>query len=427
MNVSLAVSPVMSGPSPEGAGATWIGRLDRSTIPAGPIPLRSADGYERCRFLITEDRMPLGFVELDVVDGAVDGEALTALAQALPAPTAILRRSTAPAGMSIIVCTRDRADQLAVALDSIANLEHDAFEVIVVDNAPRTNATNDVVAALNDPRFRVVIEPKPGLARARNAGVRAAVHEVVAFTDDDVVVDRQWLQGIADGFSRSSQVGVVTGIVPSGEIRTPSQAYFDKRVSWASSCEPRLFDIGEPPVDDPLFPFHVGVYGTGANFAMRRSTVMDLGGFDEALGAGSPTSGGEDIDMFVRAVVAGVAIAYEPSAIVWHRHRADSAAIRDQASGYGRGLGAWLTKVMLDASLRSTLLRRAPAAFRQARRVARQSARGTAAGPTGNQHDRALVVREAFALASGPWAYARARRRGAHARPLARSTSGGVS
>ena len=68
--------------------------------------------------------------------------------------------------------------------------------------------------------------------------------------------------------------------------------------------------------------------------------------FDEALGAGSPCKGGEDIDLFFRVVTSGHALAYEPASIAWHRHRDDAAALTGQAAGYGRGLGAWLGKIV---------------------------------------------------------------------------------
>ncbi|PRC62799.1 glycosyl transferase family 2, partial [Mycobacterium sp. ITM-2017-0098] len=68
-------------------------------------------------------------------------------------------------------------------------------------------------------------EPRPGLSRARNTGLSAATGEVVAFTDDDVVVDRHWLSAIARGFSRGPAVSCVSGIVAAAELRTPAQAY----------------------------------------------------------------------------------------------------------------------------------------------------------------------------------------------------------
>src|SRR5690606_32133460 len=147
------------------------------------------------------------------------------------------------------------------------------------DNAARTDATARVVERLGDPRVRCVPEPVPGLSTARNAGVQAARHELIAFTDDDVVVDRYWLRAIARGFGRDSAVSCVAGLVPSGELRTAGQAYFETRVSWAGSLAPRVVSMAMPPPDVPLFPLQVGRLGTGANFAVKKARVLDLGGF----------------------------------------------------------------------------------------------------------------------------------------------------
>ncbi|MEU0496667.1 glycosyltransferase [Mycobacterium sp. NPDC006124] len=322
-------------------------------------------------------------------------------------------------GITVVVCTRDRVDMLKVALASILALDYANYAVIVVDNAARTDETRNYVTGLGDPRVRLVVEPRPGLSRARNAGLSAATTEIVAFTDDDVLVDRHWLQGIADGFGRAPTAACVSGIVPSGEIRTPAQAYFDQRVGWASSCNPALYELDSPPAGVPLFPFQVGIYGTGANFAVRREVVFALGGFDEALGVGSPTAGGEDLDMFFRILLGGWSLAYEPSAIVWHRHRADNDALAVQARGYGLGLGAWLTKIALDRrtallALR-TLVRNARTAGRLGYRMAKVAnppAALVSLVPGG------VGKLELTSILRGPLAYRAARREGRRASPL---------
>jgi hypothetical protein len=96
-----------------------------------------------------------------------------------------------------------------------------------------------------------------------------------------------------------------------------------------------------------------------------------MGGFDTAFGVGTPTGGGEDLDLFARVVLDGGVLVLEPSAIVWHRHRAELAGYRRQARGYGVGLGAWLTKVAVTPRSLALALRRAP---RAVARLARKGA-----------------------------------------------------
>ena len=328
MTATLQLARVMrSSELPDQGVGVWIGKID------GPVDadleLEDSIGYGRARLLVTAGSATRGFVELPIVDGVVDSGALRAAIESLPERTEP-QLATRPA-QSVVLCTRDRPDLLREALESLLALDYEKFEIIVVDNASTTDASERVVREFADPRIRLIKESVPGLARARNTGALAAAHDIVAFTDDDVIVDAGWLQGIALGFGRDSGVACVCGIVPSGEIRSASQAYFDRRVTWARSCVPKMFDMASPPAGDRLFPFRVGEYGTGANFAVSRASLFGLGGFDEALGAGSRAGGGEDIDWFVRTVVSGGRLAYEPSAIVWHRNRADAESLELQA------------------------------------------------------------------------------------------------
>lgn len=336
---------------PTWPSARWIGMVDIDVLTPdadGGIEFLAADSepYHTARVLLRHRLQPVRVVESPIVDGRVRVRIPTDLALTEP------RTPAERPPVSVVLCTRDRPEQLADALESVLALDYPEFEVVVVDNAARTDATKSVVEGFGDDRVRRVAEPVPGLSTARNTGLRAARHDVVAYTDDDVVVDPHWLLGIARGFAVGPDVSCVSGLVPSGELRTAAQAYFDQRVSWSDSLRPRVFHISEPPPDLPLFPFQPGRFGTGANFAVRRGRILEIGGFDEALGAGTAAQGGEDLDLFFRVLAAGDTLVTEPSAIVWHRHRSDNDALLSQARGYGLGLGAWLTKVSMDRTHR---------------------------------------------------------------------------
>lgn len=421
MTADLRIDPVMNSVgSPDGRHARWIGSLDIDTIgehddQVTAVITRPGE-YRRARILLRSGTDPVAFVEADIVDGAV----ILTIPDRLrdPAPARVL----APPPISVVLCTRERPDDLAGALASLRTIDYPDFEIVVVDNAPATDATARVIAAAADPRVRRVIEPVAGLSNARNAGLRAARHDIVAFTDDDVVVDPHWLHGLARGFGRADDVSCVCGMVPSGELRTAAQAYFDQRVSWAATLAPRTYSLADPPTDLPLFPFQVGIYGTGANFAITRGAAFAMGGFDEALGAGTSTKGGEDIDMFFRLVAAGHTLVNEPAAIVWHRHRSDGGALLVQARGYGLGLGAWLTKVTLDRQHRRL-------AFGVARRQFRSSLRagaeyGAVMVPPldlGDDVPRSVGRTEVLSVLGGPWALWQGRRQGRRSSPMQRA------
>lgn len=125
--------------------------------------------------------------------------------------------------------------------------------VIVVDNAAATDAASRVVAELGDARVQLVPEPRPGLSRARNRGVAEARGAVIAFTDDDVIVDPLWVRGLVRGLGRHAAVGCVTGLVTAAELETPAQHYFEHKVGWSDDCAPRLYDLGDHRLDNPLY------------------------------------------------------------------------------------------------------------------------------------------------------------------------------
>ncbi|HMS76243.1 glycosyltransferase family 2 protein [Gordonia sp. (in: high G+C Gram-positive bacteria)] len=346
-------SPMTPGGAPSWPGAVWIGVADiaelirqgRSGQFLGVVP--DAEGYTSARVLIRDGLTPLQFAQVSLIGGR-------ALLPIPPTGDPVTTSALPP--MSVVLCTRERPEDLRGALDSLLRVDYPEFEIIVVDNAPVTDGTERVVATFDDPRVRRIVEPVAGLSMARNAGIRAARHDIIAYTDDDVVADPGWLRGLAAGFACADDVGCVAGLVPSGELRTLPQAYFDWRVSWGDNIEPRVYRLSDPPDDVPLFPFQIGRFGTGANFAVRREVIVDLGLFDERLGAGTATRGGEDLDVFFRVLASGHSLAIEPASIIWHRHRSDNDALLSQARGYGTGLGAWLTKVALDRDHRRLAL-----------------------------------------------------------------------
>jgi len=240
---------------------------------------------------------------------------------------------------------------------------------------------------------------------------------VVAFTDDDVVVDRMWLRRLGEAFATDSAIGCVTGLVLSGELRTPAQSVFEKllhkQAQWSTTLTRESFDIARPPPGNPLFPFQMGLYGTGANLALPRAVLKKLGGFDDGLGVGSPAGGGEDIDIFIRVITAGHRLAYEPAAMIWHRPHPDMSALEKEVRTYGLGLGAWMTKVACDPVLAPMALRRAWWAARHLQLLAPPPAVEGVDLPPGMRRKRIAGI------LGGPLALAKSRRQGRRARPLA--------
>lgn len=420
----LTLRPAMpSAEAPDWAGAAWVGAVDRGeALAADTVELAGAAGFTRARLLVRDGREVAGSVDVAVdVHGTLDPTALGRALRALPATRLPAAPGAAPVGrVSVVIGTRDRPEDVRRCVASVLASEHPDLEVIVVDNAPSSSATHDVVAAIADPRLHYVLEARAGVSRARNAGLAVATGDVVAFVDDDVVVDRWWAAALTDAYARDADVVCVTGLVPSGELRTPTQRYFDERVTWARNTERRVYRTSAPPADLPLFPFSVGAFGTGANMSLRRSAALALGGFDVALGPGTPARAGEDPDLFTRVLFSGGALAVEPSAVVWHRHRPDRAALRAQAVGYGTGLGAWVAKLVSRPRTAVAVARRAVGALRQLGALGQGSGDGQVAAavdavggwPVDDAFREAtagLKRAELVAALGGPWRYVRGR------------------
>ncbi|MBB3750252.1 GT2 family glycosyltransferase [Mycolicibacterium sp. BK634] len=426
----LTLAPVLPNPvRPSWSGAIWIGEVwldavdsaSRASVSSGRpavCRLQNAEGFSRARLLVRDRQRAVGFVDVDVTDGEVAFADLREQVGAQRHSPIRLLRDRARSGadkaehVTVVVCTRDRTDMLKSALESVLAATYPNFGVLVVDNAPRTDATREYVKGLADPRVRLITEPTPGLSRARNTGLLAATGNIVAFVDDDVVVDRDWLSILVRGFGYGDSVGCVSGMVPAGELRTPAQAYFENRAGWTESADARMFEWSEAPRDVPLFPFEVRHYGTGANFAVDRRVVLRLGGFDERLGAGTRVSGGEDIDMFFRILRSGRQLVREPAAIAWHRHRATADDLRAQTRGYGLGLGAWLAKLASDPAMAllalKTVARRRPALVRHLRSTSQK-----ATPPTTVRADLPADIGSGTwrFIAAGAWVYLVARAR----------------
>jgi glycosyltransferase involved in cell wall biosynthesis len=245
-----------------------------------------------------------------------------------PAPTA-----------TVAICTRERPDDLARTLDAVRRLRPAPTEILVVDNAPSSGATRAVTAGY--PSVRYVVEPIRGLNTARNRALREARGEVVAFTDDDAMPEVDWLEGLLVNFS-DPRVVCVNGLTLPLELETPAQELFEEHCSFARGFARQVFN---GRFDNPLL---VARAGAGANMAVRRSLPDIVGWFDERLDAGTPTQSGGDHQMFTRILAAGYRIVYEPHAVSWHRHRRTFEELLTVVRGYGTGVYAMWTGLLLE-------------------------------------------------------------------------------
>jgi glycosyltransferase involved in cell wall biosynthesis len=257
--------------------------------------------------------------------------------------------------LSVAICTRARVATLDRCLRSVLPLQHQyGFEILVIDNAPPDDATAKLVKSFTGVRH--CLEPRPGLDFARNLAWMEASGELIAYLDDDVVVDPGWFAGLREAWSENPDAAAFTGLVMPLKLDTPARVLFEKGNGFRRGFDKKRFGSVLP--GNPLYPCGPGIFGTGCNMAFRRDVLRAMGGFDEALDTGAPLPGGGDLDVFYRIIRAGHVLVYEPSYMVFHEHRASLSALRNQYYTWGLGLMAFVSKNYRNDRSQRALFRR---------------------------------------------------------------------
>jgi glycosyltransferase involved in cell wall biosynthesis len=216
--------------------------------------------------------------------------------------------------VTVILCTYNRCQSLAKVLDNVAAQtlpKWIEWEVIVVDNnsSDETKSVVDGFCRRYPERFRYLFESNQGLSYARNAGLRKARGEVVAFIDDDVTIEPTWLRNLTGPFRNGEWVGVGGRIVPDWPCTPPCWV---PQNEWYGMAPLVIFDLGLEAVPLRDAPF-------GANMAFRRRLFERYGNFRTDLGRSAKNLlGNEDTEFGRRLLAAGERLKYEPTAVVHH-------------------------------------------------------------------------------------------------------------
>ncbi len=241
--------------------------------------------------------------------------------------------------VTVAVCTRNRTSDLARCLEALVHLDYPSLDWVVVDNAPDDDSTHALVSE-HYPAIRYICEPRPGLDWARNRAILAAEGDLLAFTDDDVVVDSGWVQALAQVFIDNPRVMAVTGLVVPYELETSAQQLFEHYGGFGRGFEQKWYQVlPHQVVPWPLLG--TGQFGTGANMAFRTEVFNHIGYFDPALDVGTATNGAGDLELFFRVIKAGLPLVYEPRALVYHRHRQTYERLKRQIN-YNGSLMAYI-------------------------------------------------------------------------------------
>jgi glycosyltransferase involved in cell wall biosynthesis len=224
--------------------------------------------------------------------------------------------------VSVVICTRDRPQDLDRCLKSISRVDYPDREILVVDNGPSDERAADVARQWG---ARYIAEAAPGLSKARNRGARECTGEIIAYIDDDATAEPGWLLALVAEFA-DPRVMIVTGrILPPEDTAAGSV----NSVPEDSCCSPsrRVVDSSTPAWFEIS---NFGGVGIGANMSVRRSAFDVWPGFDERLGRGATIYGAEDNYAFFSLIRRGYRVVYTPGAKVHHRILADETADRSR-------------------------------------------------------------------------------------------------
>ncbi|MBX7483646.1 glycosyltransferase family 2 protein [Qipengyuania qiaonensis] len=233
--------------------------------------------------------------------------------------------------ISVVICTRDRPEDLSRCLAGFAAQSRAPDELVVVDNASASSAIRSIAEAHG---ARYLREDREGLDFARNTGALAATGDLILYTDDDTELHPDWIANLSAAFVEPHVMGV-TGLVLPARLDTEAQLLFEQawgfgrgfdRVDFGPAFWERTRRRGCPAWE----------IGAGASMGFRREVFEIVGYFDERLGAGQ-SGCSDDSEFWYRILAAGFTCRYEPRAVIWHHHRLKMEGLSSQIYQYMRG------------------------------------------------------------------------------------------
>ena len=233
--------------------------------------------------------------------------------------------------VSVIVCTRDRAESCRDTLARLLESRPAGCQLVVVDQSRGEETREALARIVGADDLTYLRSDSRGLSAARNEGAAASTGDLLLFTDDDCLPDADWIPAWRDCFAAEPEIGVGFG-----QVSCPP---YDPTKGYTAGFNTRDGSHGKE-----IFRLGAGHVGMGANMVVRRHVWQSLGGFDEGLGAGSRFPAGEDADLAYRALKSGYPVRHLTAARVWHYGYRPGSSASHLMRGYVVGIAAMYAK-----------------------------------------------------------------------------------
>jgi glycosyltransferase involved in cell wall biosynthesis len=289
---------------------------------------------------------------------------------------------------SIIICTRNRSDSIAETLQALSQLEPSGSEILVVDSSEglEKEKTEKLCRQYG---ARHIPESRRGLNIARNTGLANATGDIVAYTDDDCLPEKDWLANTLRNFSDPA-VGACTGRIVQhnreglqgglfhGEFSALQpettqhntedvSGFFEEVAGQDLGLERRVFSEKDIQFSvgfilsnvSNVFSKHMKsrapvpyCIGCGASMTFRKELFKKAGNFDERFGSVAPLGACDDIEMLYRVLKSGHRLVYEPTAVVLHKQRFSVQEVFNTRYHYSFGNATFMRENRRDALMR---------------------------------------------------------------------------
>lgn len=222
---------------------------------------------------------------------------------------------------SVIIATHNRLSMLKDLLDSLSKMSALPGEVIIVDDGSEIVVSSHINTKKYPYTMKILRNSIPqGPAKTRNIGVHHSKGDIIAFTDDDCIVEKEWLNYLYDNLKNSNEKLGGVG----GKVKAYNEDIFSRYYEINSILEPRAHDRNHPN----RIPYLVT-----ANCAIKRDAFMRAGGFDEKI----KKAGGEDCAMSMRMAKIGYYFEKEERAVIKHRFKKGFRNLYRTFYWYGKG------------------------------------------------------------------------------------------